>query len=270
MMDSQYKAAISSYTKKDAVTAIVYWAGLMVLYAAAGILDVILGGNTAGVSLSLLLAVACVAIVLIKKQGLSSIGLVGGRAGSSLIAGLLLGIVPLITSHSLLAAMIYGWELNPVGYIVSRFVYYLFAISLLEEIIFRGYIQTRLYGLFRNHATALIIGGLMFMLMHIPYQIVIRGADALSLNLIFTFLFHIAAAMLYGKFNSLYGAVLFHALVDWSSDIFKNDTDPIWTGLLFPLIFALTMLIIGARYLHKRRKDRLQDGRSARDGATED
>jgi hypothetical protein len=48
------------------------------------------------------------------------------------------------------------------------------------------------------------------------------------------FLFHIAAAMLYGKFNSLYGVVLFHALVDWSSDIFKNDTDPLWMGSCFP------------------------------------
>jgi membrane protease YdiL (CAAX protease family) len=263
LMDSQYKAAISSYTKKDAVTAIIYWVGLMVLYAAAGVLANYFGGFI-GTAISLLFVVVCIIIIFVKKQGLSSIGLVGGEIGSSLIVGLLLGIVPVVTSHGLLAALLYGWELKPIGYIVSQFVYFLIVIALVEEIIFRGYIQTRLYGLFRNNTTAMIFGGVMFMLMHIPYQIITRGGwDAFTiifaLNLVFTFLFHIAATMLYGKFNTLYGAVLFHTVVDWSSEIFNSDTgdDPIWTGLLFVGLFALTMLIFGVRYLHKRRKERV-------------
>jgi membrane protease YdiL (CAAX protease family) len=261
-VDTKYTAAASSYTKKDAVIAIIVWVGVMVLYAAGGVLANYFG-QIIGTALNLLIGAVCVTIVLVKKQGLSSIGLVGGKIGSSLIAGLLLGIVPLVTSHSLLAALIYGWELEPIEFIVARFFYYLIVVALLEEIIFRGYIQTRLYGLFHTNTAAIMVGGVMFMLMHIPYMIITRGLDFITLlfmiNLAYTFLFHIATTLLYGKFNTLYGVVLFHAIADWSSDIFNSDTgdDPLWTGLLFTGIFASAMLIFGARYLYKRRKERI-------------
>ena len=54
--------------------------------------------------------------------------------------------------------------------LIKYSLYYLFYISLIEEILFRGFIQNYLFGLKCNKYLVFLIGALMFSIMHLPFQ----------------------------------------------------------------------------------------------------
>ncbi|WP_083879838.1 CPBP family intramembrane glutamic endopeptidase [Desulfitobacterium dichloroeliminans] len=99
-------------------------------------------------------------------------------------------------------------------------------ISLVEEIIFRGYIQTRLYGLIKRPLFAIILGGILFMLMHIPFQIGYAKMGLFAyiqvnyITLMFTFIWHVVFDFLYRKYNTIYASTIFHGLMDWANYLF--------------------------------------------------
>jgi len=258
-MNSQYKADISRYQKKDALTAIFFWAALMVLYAASGIISRLTGATLiASVLVSLTLLAACLVIIFKKGDGISSLGFRRENLWPSLGLGFLCGIAAIILNNGILAALIYGWELEPVGYLLYRLLYYLVGIALMEEMFFRGYIQTRLYGIFRKDISAVSMGALLFALMHAPFQLGYRGIEAFGLffmiGLATTIVWHIAFNLLYTRYYSIYGPIVFHALMNWSNDIFVRDSSPFWSGYLFFAIAILILLILGIRSLRLRRR----------------
>jgi len=192
----------------------------MVLYAVGGIL-----GQVYMTIFSVILLIFPFVIVLKKKQGLSSLGFCKKNLWPSLGLGLSCGIVALIFNKGILFAIIYGWKLEPFGFLVYQFLYYLVGIALIEEVIFRGYIQTRLYGIFRNNVSAVLTGALMFSLMHVPNQLA-KGNVELNLALLIwlatCFIWHIVFNLIYVKYNSIFGPILLHTLMDWSNEIFVN------------------------------------------------
>lgn len=114
--------------------------------------------------------------------------------------------------------IIEGRPLAPPENIAINFVYYMVAISLVEEIIFRGYIQTRIYGLIKKPIFAIILGGIFFMLMHIPFQMgyakmgLVAYVQLNWITLLFTFIWHIILDFLYRKCNTIYVSTIFHGL----------------------------------------------------------
>ena len=248
----QYKADVSKYQKKDAIIAICLWVILMLLYAVAGMF----GGLYATIT-NIILPIACIAIVLIRRQGISSLGFRKKNFWPSFGVGLLCGIIAIIFNNGVLPAVIYGWKFEPFGFLLYRFLYQLVAIALFEEIIFRGYIQTRLYGIFKKDVSVVLMGGLLFVLMHIPFQIA-SGNMIFGLSLVIwlatTFIWHIVFNVLFRKFYSIYGVILFHALMNWSGDIFYRESSPFWSNYIFLgiAIFSLGILGIRALYLRER------------------
>jgi len=252
-MDQQYKTEVSQYQKKDAIIAICFWFMLMALFAVAGML----GGLYATIT-SFILLIACIAIVLLRKQGLSSLGLGKKNLLPSLGAGLLFGVL-YITAGSILPGIIYGWKLESFGFLLYELMYLVVVIALVEEVLFRGYIQTRLYGLFKNDVAAVAMGGLLFALMHAPYQL-ISGNRVFDfwfvIWLALTFLLHIIFNSLYRKYNSIYGPVILHALWNYRGSIFVADNPPEWYGYIALTTAIVVAAVLGIIHLHKRKVEK--------------
>lgn len=84
-----------------------------------------------------------------------------------------------------------------------------------EEIIFRGYIQTRLTGIIRQDLLCSFCTALLFLAMHYPIHWVIGGFFLSSLSLyhvICLIILHFVCDFVYKKTNCLWGAIVLHLL----------------------------------------------------------
>ncbi|HEY9003395.1 MAG TPA: type II CAAX endopeptidase family protein [Mucilaginibacter sp.] len=76
-----------------------------------------------------------------------------------------------------------------------------------EELIFRGYLLTRLSQLFKNNVVAIIVSSLLFAALHYKYG---------SLReLIFTFLIGIIFSIYYIKYRNIKAIIITHFLIDY-------------------------------------------------------
>jgi len=164
-MNTQYKEDTINYQRKDAVTAICYWIILMALYAIAGFVGRFTMALIPGIAVAFISIVGCITIAVKKGDGLQSLGFRKEGLKASLGLGLIFGAVAVILNEGILPALLYGWKLEPTGFLLYQFFYYLICITLPEEVIFRGYIQTRLYGMIKNDLLAMAVGGVLFALM---------------------------------------------------------------------------------------------------------
>lgn len=221
--DKSYQEQVAEYEKKDALMAIIVWAVVMGIYYFMGQLYAA-KGIYIGVYVNILLAGLCIVLVLIRKEDLATIGFTKNNAVKSVILGSILGILILIGNNVMNLAK--GSPLAPFQNIAINFIYYMLVISLVEEIIFRGYIQTRLYGLVKKPLFTIILGGILFLLMHIPFQMGYAKVGLFAYlqlswtTLIFTFIWHLIFNFLYRKYNTIYTPTIFHGLMDWANYLF--------------------------------------------------
>lgn len=95
---------------------------------------------------------------------------------------------------------------------------YFFSVAVCEELVFRGYIGTRMFSLVKRKSTAVVLTGLLFVLMHFPYRMVAYGMTFRDFQpgwLIDLLITHTVFSLIYMKTNSLYGAILPH----WVSNL---------------------------------------------------
>ena len=90
--DDAYKEMVSYYTKTDGILAITMYVLLMFIYYFMGVLF-IRKQLYLGVPVNLLLIVACMILVLARKQKLASIGFTLRNIGKALVIGTVLGII---------------------------------------------------------------------------------------------------------------------------------------------------------------------------------
>ncbi len=221
--DENYKQTVSQYTKYDAICAIGIYLGVMVSYYVMGILyskyNMYLG-----VHVNIAIGILCVVLVLARKQKLSSIGFTTNNLKRSVLIGSGLGLC--ITLINVVPNMVVHSQFVSIGRFVYNTFYYFIVIALVEEIIFRGYIQTRIYGLIKNNVLAVLVSGILFMTMHIPYQMGAAQMDLVTfiLNnfvwLLLTFGWHVVFNFLYAKNNSIVAPAVFHGFLDWSGYLF--------------------------------------------------
>lgn len=221
--DSLYKEMVSKYTHVDGIASIIFYALLMGVYYIMGVIydtkNIYLGNQ-----INIILSVICIIYVLARSHKLSSIGFSKRNFDKSLIMGLVAGGIILIIQ--LLLGVIAGRQFSPVSKLMTKFIYFLITIGLTEEIIFRGLIQTRIYGIVKKPKTAILLTAFMFMSMHIPFQM---GAAHMGffeyifnnfITLIFTFGWHLVFNFMYSKYNSIVGPTIFHAIMNWSNYLF--------------------------------------------------
>jgi membrane protease YdiL (CAAX protease family) len=164
-------------------------------------------------------------MVLVRKQSLSSIGLTRCNAKKSLLSGGVLGSCFILIN--VITAILSGKELTDIGTLFYNVFYFFVIIGFTEEVVFRGYIQTRLYGILQSDTIAVIVGGVLFSLMHIPYKMSMLNMDLLSylqsnyMILLFLILWHVVFNFLYRKYNSLLAPTIFHGFMDFSNSLFR-------------------------------------------------
>lgn len=218
--DAQYNAQLNTYDKTDGIFAILYFALFMAVYYIMGLV-MTNTGIYLGLPCNLLLALLPIVYVLLRHQKLSSLGLTGGKIRQAVLFGGILGLI-FFAVGGILPGITSGARLRDVTAILYNIFYYFVIIGLVEEIAFRGFIQTRLYGLIKNDIAAVLVGAIMFALMHIPFQLAAHQMNFAGLlaNAPFLIFWHIFFNFLHRKFNSIYGNTLFHGFMDLCSGIF--------------------------------------------------
>lgn len=170
---------------------------------------------------NLILIGITVIFIKMRKGKLSSVGLYGGNPGRSCFIGLVLAAVLFYTNC--LSHIIGGAKFIEAKEIVVLVMYYL-TVAFCEEIVFRGYIGTRLRGLIANPYVAILVSGILFVVMHFPYRMIAYGMSIGDLTVgsmgwvVDLYITHIVLALIYLKTNSLYGAIIPH----WMSNLAYN------------------------------------------------
>jgi uncharacterized protein len=221
--DKSYQKEVSKYGLTDGILAIAFYIILMLAYYLLGLYQattkIYLGGPV-----NLTLTALCILLVVLRKNGIKSLGFKKEHAIESLITGLALGI--LIVLCNVVVGLANKNVFAPIGTILSKFFYYMVIISLTEELIFRGYIQSRIFGLIHNNAAATILVAIMFVLMHIPYHLSVAKISLFQfcqdngIWFVSLFIWHLVFTYLYRKYNSILASTIFHALMDWSNILF--------------------------------------------------
>lgn len=160
-------------------------------------------------------------ILLVRRQKMSSIGF---KLKGSLIQFLLgiLFVIPIAIKPYLKFKEFYR-PLN-LEFTLDKLyllLYFIIAVAFVEEVVFRGFIQTRLQGLIKNRLVVCFIVALMFSSMHIPFQMLISSMSFMDYiasareNLIFTFIMHFYYSYIYTRDNNIIAPITTHALYDF-------------------------------------------------------
>ncbi|MGN0666646.1 MAG: CPBP family intramembrane glutamic endopeptidase [Huintestinicola sp.] len=157
-------------------------------------------------------------LLFLRKQGIDTIGLKNGNIKLSLIMGTFLAAI-LFFCNCLSNVLFEGQKFISIDKIAINILYY-YTVGLAEEVIFRGYIGTRLCGFIKNVYVVTFITGLLFVLMHFPFRMAAYHMTFLELASNFTYMIdlfvtHLILSFIYIRSDSLYGAILSH----WVSDL---------------------------------------------------
>ena len=219
--DPVYREQMESYTRKDSFLALGYWALWMAAYYFMGRVMVQTGkyyGEAVNIALILLTVLLCL-------RKVSSAGIARRNLKPSLLLGLAIGTVFLL-AVTVIPGIVSGARLLPARQVLYNVYYYVIIIALSEEIGFRGYIQPRLYPLFRNEWLTVAAGGILFALMHIPFQMAARGMTLAEYLPRFLgsapllLIWHLVYTWLHRRYNNVFGAALLHGLTDLADGIF--------------------------------------------------
>lgn len=219
----------NEYQRKDGFLAIGLFCIMCLLYGLLATLENVFpqlkeNNILVGSGFNLILIAVTIVFIKMRKGKLSSTGLYGGKLKQSCLIGLVLAAVLFYTNC--LSHIISGAKFVPTKEIVILIMYYL-TVAFCEEIVFRGYIGTRLTGLITNRYIAILVSGILFVIMHFPYRMIAYGMSISDLTIdsmgwiIDLYITHIVLSLIYLKTNSLYGAIIPH----WMSNLAYNLVD---------------------------------------------
>ena len=221
--DSRYTTMLNAYNKLDGIIAVVYYVFLLIAYYVSGLIyansNIYLASQ-----LSLILLVFIIIILIIRTKKIENIGFIKINFIKSLILGVVSACI--VFSINFFPSFIKGNELLPFSQLLSSFIFYLLVIALTEEIVFRAYIQTRIYGFIKKPFFAILLTAFMFMVMHIPFQMSINQMGLTTfiannyITLIFQFSWHFVFNFMYTKYNSILAPTIFHTVMNWSNYLF--------------------------------------------------
>jgi len=222
--DLTYKEMTEKYETGDGIIAVVFYLFLLLLYLFIGVV-LVNKGVYIGIPANILLIIMCIIIVLVRKQNVATIGLTLKNIGKSSLYGLVFGL--LMSLINIIPAIVAKTEIIGIGSALYNIFYYFIIIGFSEEIVFRGFIQTRLYGLIRSDVLATIIGGVMFGVMHVPFQMYNHNVDLITFlqknywMVLTPFLLHFLMNFLYRKFNSIAAPTIFHGILNFTGNLFR-------------------------------------------------
>ncbi|MDO4542308.1 MAG: type II CAAX endopeptidase family protein [Bacillota bacterium] len=154
-----------------------------------------------------------VAFLWLGHEKLKTIGINSNNPGKSLALGAIGGIA-LVAAVTVAEAIGSGRPRVEAASLVVTVTFVIGAVS--EEMVFRGYIQTRLVGLIKNSYLASALNAILFLSIHYPVKWVVSGEFSLwALPLTYVIclvLLHFLCDFVYRKTNCLWGSILLHAV----------------------------------------------------------
>jgi len=219
--NESYKQMVISYNKTDGVLAICFFVTCMVLlYLTGWVLvqfDVLLNSIYGLVTIFLALM-----LVRGRKQSVQTVGITKANIFRSSLVGIILS-VPFVIFAVIPRLTEITHPIQPL-YVLYSIFFYLIVVSFGEEVVYRGYIQPRLHGLIKNNFLAVALGGIMFSIMHIPFQSALYyfhngqlwPSWITPLQLLLWFGWHIVFNEIYRKYNSLAGPVILHFFMNFT------------------------------------------------------
>ena len=213
----QYKSNLRKYEKKDGMKALVTYCLIMCsaffqgwLYTTNANVFVL---NLSQILIPLVLIAVFFCFFYCSKENIRSIGINSDNIKNSIVFGLAGGFVLLVIQTALY--IIQGKSVSFINPTLLNWVIFLFA-AFEEEILFRGYIQTRLFGLINGQWIVSIINSVLFLSIHYPVRWIVSGAifiNALSAVYIVSLLvLHFFCDAVYKRTNCLWGAFLLHVI----------------------------------------------------------
>ena len=101
------------------------------------------------------------------------------------------------------------------------YLVYFFTVGLTEEVMFRGYLETRLHALTKHIWMDVIITGVLFVLMHFPFRMRAYSVSFIEFitnapYILDLFITHLILSYVRIKSDSLYGAIIPHWISDFA------------------------------------------------------
>ncbi len=184
--NNEYLQQTKEYGGKDALLAIILFSIEILVLFLVGKLFMQKGDGlteTYIVTVTGIFSIILIGLVFLfcifRRQKLNTIGFSKTQAKKSCIIGLILfGVVVILwSSFAILSGSNIQKDMN---LIIIRIVYYLIFIAFMEELIFRAYIGTRLYGFFKNKKLSIVIVGIMVSFTHIPFQMIMSQVSLIT------------------------------------------------------------------------------------------
>ena len=198
--DPSYLDLLNSFALRDTAIALGYYLLILVVYYILGWVKATSGeyyGVPASIALMLIPGLIC--------RRTSALGLSKRNLKPSLIVSGIIGILFLLVT-TVIPGILSHTKLLPLKEIAANIFYFFIIIGLSEEISFRGYIQPRLFPLVKREWLAILLGGVLFVFMHYPYQMAARNMSFTGYwphfiaNVPFQFLWHLVFTGLYRRY----------------------------------------------------------------------
>jgi len=257
-MDSRYKQEVQKYGKIDAIIAIC-------AFVAATLLTIVVWAVRENFKLTgflrlverfalpVIVIAIVFAILIVRKESFASIGFHKDKLKQ--ILGLTSFIVVIFTAFGLVPGLVSGAEfINPFA--IISVLATTFVLAAFEDIFFVGYLQTRLYGIFKKNVYAIPIGAALFALIHIPQRLLdgFIGFDMIG-TLIFLCLMHVFLVLIFRRCFSLIPVIAAHMLNNLYSmgqlwEYYDSDLIETWATIG---IFLLVITFVVWEMVQKRR-----------------
>jgi len=159
-----------------------------------------------------------------RKQSVATIGLSSENWFPSVVVGLLIGLAVWIWGNSFFSwgSFTQTFSDAPNWDIIRSILYLLIVVAFVEEIVFRGYMQTRIHGLIKSTFLGVMAVGLIFAVIHFPFHFVLSGLSLGEYSLYFFInslphfmVLHALFWFLYRRYNSLIAPIIIHFFWNW-------------------------------------------------------
>ena len=272
-MDSVYKQEVKKYGKKDSIIAVCavlfFVAGMEVYVAILSALQInwetvptFLRELEWPIAKTAMTVLSVIIIISVTKQGLSSIGIHKENLWNAVRLGVMLSLIPIF--WGVLPIVLYSGEFVGLG-LFAVLLARTFLMAFAEDILFVGFLQTRLSGFFKSDKIALFVGAALFSFMHVPPwlrlgQLNFDNLSFFALAVVVWFIMHFLLVAIYRRYNSLIPVTILHVFVNLMQNpndfwIFANgyaEYADSWAGTGVPvLIIAVS---VWAFIRHRRAK----------------
>jgi len=244
MFFENYNKMHSYYTKKDGIIAIAVFLVSVLLFYVAGIF-LRTNGMRMFVPASVIVIIVVLALVLLRKEELRTLGIHQKGLWQSALLGLALGAMFFFATRFILDASVFeraygGAEIMRIG-MGNRFMdaeeaslmswlplalLFIIITVVSQEVLFRSYIQTRLVGLLKSDLAATAITAFLFALFFIPLHTILTGQNftwvfmsSIPLPMFWLFALHCWLNFLYRTYNNIAAPIIFHIFFSFHSNI---------------------------------------------------